>query len=209
MEKLFNMRRSKAETTETIRKLIEIARTHFTEYGYANTVLESIVHEAKLTRGAVYHHFRSKKELFRAVLEDVQREVAKRVEAEASTSEDPWQQLYLGCRAFIMAAVEESNRRIMLVDGPAVLGWETWREMDQNHSMRLLREQLAIMQKQGHFRMIPLDVLTHFISGGLNEAALWLANESAQPKALDETMEVLSVFLEGFKQNTIHSPGAT
>ncbi|WP_243014531.1 TetR family transcriptional regulator, partial [Brevibacillus borstelensis] len=55
------MRRSKAETTETIRKLIEIARTHFTEYGYANTVLESIVHEAKLTRGAVYHHFRSKK----------------------------------------------------------------------------------------------------------------------------------------------------
>lgn len=79
-------------------------------------------------------------------------------------------------------------------------------EMDQNHSMRLLREQLAIMQKQGHFRMIPLDVLTHFISGGLNEAALWLANESAQPKALDETMEVLSVFLEGFKQNTIHSP---
>lgn len=189
------MRRSKAETTETIRKLIEIARTHFTEYGYANTVLESIVHEAKLTRGAVYHHFRSKKELFRAVLEDVQREVAKRVEAEASTSEDPWQQLYLGCRAFIMAAVEESNRRIMLVDGPAVLGWETWREMDQNHSMRLLREQLAIMQKQGHFRMIPLDVLTHFISGGLNEAALWLANESAQPKALDETMEVLCCFL--------------
>ncbi|MBW5446155.1 TetR family transcriptional regulator [Cohnella sp. CFH 77786] len=205
------MRRSKAETTETIRKLIEVARTHFTVYGYAKAVLESIVHEANLTRGAVYHHFRNKKELFRVVLEDVQREVAERVEREASTSEDSWQQLFLGCRAFIMAAVEERNKRIMLIDGPAILGWETWREMDKNHSMRLLREQLGIMQKQGHLRMIPLDALTHFISGGLNETALWLANESLKPSALDETTEVIRAFLEGFKESTgpgVHGPTA-
>ncbi|MFC5404828.1 TetR/AcrR family transcriptional regulator [Cohnella soli] len=193
------MRRSKADTTETIRKLIEIARVHFTEHGYANAALESIVHEAQLTRGAVYHHFRSKKELFRAVLEDVQREVAERVEGDAATSEDPWQQLYLGCRGFILAAVEESNRRIMLIDGPAILGWETWREMDKSHSMRLLRGQLEMMQEQGNIRMLPLDALTHFISGGLNETALWLANESAKPEALDETMKVLDAFLEGFR----------
>ncbi len=194
------MRRSKAATAETIRKLVEIARTHFTDYGYADAALESIVHEANLTRGAVYHHFRSKKDLFRIVLEDVQREVAERLEQEASTSEDVWEQLYLGCRAFIMAAVEERNRRIMLIDGPAILGWEVWREMDKNHSMRLLRGQLEIMQEQGHFRRVPLDAMTHFISGGLNETALWLANESQQPNALDETMNVLAVFLGGLKQ---------
>ncbi|QTH42973.1 TetR/AcrR family transcriptional regulator [Cohnella sp. LGH] len=194
------MRRSKAATAETIRKLVEIARTHFTDYGYADAALESIVHEANLTRGAVYHHFRSKKDLFRIVLEDVQREVAERLEQEASTSEDVWEQLYLGCRAFIMAAVEERNRRIMLIDGPAILGWEVWREMDKNHSMRLLRGQLEIMQEQGHFRRVPLDAMTHFISGGLNETALWLANESQQPNALDETMKVLAVFLGGLKQ---------
>jgi len=194
------MRRSKAATAETIRKLVEIARTHFTDYGYADAALESIVHEANLTRGAVYHHFRSKKDLFRIVLEDVQREVAERLEQEASTSEDVWEQLYLGCRAFIKAAVEERNRRIMLIDGPAILGWEVWREMDKNHSMRLLRGQLEIMQEQGHFRRVPLDAMTHFISGGLNETALWLANESLQPNALDETMKVLAVFLGGLKQ---------
>ncbi len=194
------MRRSKAATAETIRKLVEIARTHFTDYGYADAALESIVHEANLTRGAVYHHFRSKKDLFRIVLEDVQREVAEKLEQEASTSEDVWEQLYLGCRAFIMAAVEERNRRIMLIDGPAILGWEVWREMDKNHSMRLLRGQLEIMQEQGHFRRVPLDAMTHFISGGLNETALWLANESQQPNALDETMKVLAVFLGGLKQ---------
>ena len=202
------MRKSKAETTETIRKLIDIARNHFNANGYADAALESIVHEANLTRGAVYHHFRSKKELFRIVLEDVQREVAEKVELEASTSEDVWQQLYLGCRAFIMAAVEEQTRRIMLIDGPAILGWDVWREMDKNHSMRLLREQLRSMQSLGYFPMAPLDPLTHFISGGLNEIALWLANESSRPNARDETMKVLTVFMEGFKQNTIHSSNA-
>lgn len=196
------MRKSKAETTETIRKLIDIARIHFTEYGYVNAALESIVHEANLTRGAVYHHFRSKMDLFRSVLEDVQREIAERVEQEASKHEDSWQQLYFGCRAFMIAAVEERNRRIMLIDGPAILGWETWREMDKNHSMRLLRAQLDTMQKQGDFQVIPLDALTHFISGGLNEMALWLATPSAQPKTLDETMQVLTAFLDGFKPNT-------
>jgi len=193
------MRRTKAGTTETIRKLIDIARTHFTEYGYANAALEAIVEEAKLTRGAVYHHFRGKKDLFRVVLEDVQREVAERVEREASESEDPWRQLYLGCRAFIMAAVEDRNRRIMLIDGPAILGWETWREMDRRHSMRLLREQLELMREQGHIRRLPLDALTHFISGALNELTLWLANESDQADKLEEAMKVLAAFLEGFK----------
>lgn len=179
--------------------MIAIARTHFTEHGYANAALEAMVEEAGLTRGAVYHHFRSKKQLFRMVLEDVQREVADRVEREASASEDPWQQLYLGCRAFIMAAVENRNRRIMLIDGPAILGWETWREMDRQHSMRLLREQLNIMQEQGQIRRLPLDALTYFISGALNELTLWLANESAHRDKLEEAMEVLAAFLEGFK----------
>lgn len=194
------MRRNKAETEETIRKLIEVARAHFTEHGYANTALETIVQEVKLTRGAVYHHFRSKKELFRAVLDDVQLEVATRLEREASTSEDVWQQLYLGCRAFVMAAVEERNRRIMLIDGPSILGWEEWRGMDQKHSMRLLRDQLGLMQEQGFFRSIPLDALTYFISGGLNETALWLANEPDRPDALDECMKVLSNILDGLKR---------
>lgn len=195
------MRRGKEETTETIHQLVDIARTHFTEYGYADTALESIVQAANLTRGALYHHFRNKKELFRSVLEGVQREVADKVEQAASTSEDVWQQLYLGCRAFVMAAVEERNKRIMLVDGPAILGWEEWRAMDQRHSMRLLRAQLQTMQEQGCFRQAPLEVTTYFISGGLNEMALWLARESLNEHALDEAMNALSTFLEGFKQS--------
>ncbi|PYI56124.1 TetR/AcrR family transcriptional regulator [Paenibacillus flagellatus] len=194
------MRRNKAETDETIRRLIRIAREHFTEHGYTNTALESVVQEANMTRGAVYHHFRSKKELFRAVLEAVQQEAAERVERDASRSEDVWQQLYLGCRAFVLAAVEPRSKRIMLIDGPAVLGWDVWRAIDANHSMRLLRGQLETMREQGCFGDVPIDALTHFISGALNETSLWLAHESVRPEALEDTMKVIALFLEGFRR---------
>ncbi|MGN7454426.1 TetR/AcrR family transcriptional regulator [Paenibacillus pasadenensis] len=196
------MKRSKEEAAETIRKLMEVARSHFAEHGYAEAALESIVQEAGLTRGAVYHHFRSKKDLFRAVLADVQQDVAERVESEAATSEEMGEQLYLGCRAFILAAIEDRNRRILLIDGPAIVGWEAWREMDRHHSMRLLREQLGLMQEHGYVRPMPLDALVHFISGGLNETALWLAGASVEPDAQEETMKMLAFLLDGLKKQS-------
>ncbi|MBW7457452.1 TetR family transcriptional regulator, partial [Paenibacillus sepulcri] len=110
------MRRNKKDTDETIHKLQEVARHHFTRHGYAESSLEEIAKDAEVTRGAVYHHFGSKKGLFRVVLELVQREVAQRLEEEASLSDDLWEQLYLGCRAFVTVATEPENRRIMLID---------------------------------------------------------------------------------------------
>ena len=73
-----------------------------------------------------------------AILDLVQKEIAERVETEAGKSSDPWEQLLLGCLAFVSAAVENQNRRILLIDGPSVVGWEAWRKMDEQHSMRLL-----------------------------------------------------------------------
>lgn len=193
------MKRSKEESYETINQLKKIARKHFTEHGYASTVLDEIVKEANLTRGAVYHHFGSKKGLFLAVLESIQREVADKVESEAAQSEDVWDQLILGCRAFVTAALEEKNKRIMLIDGPAVLGWETWRGMDKQGSMQLLHEQLQMMQNQGYFESISIDAVTHILSGALNESALWIAQKPNVAESVEETMKVLSMLLERFK----------
>lgn len=193
------MKRSKEESYETISQLKEIARKHFTEHGYAATVLDEIVKEAKLTRGAVYHHFGSKKGLFLAVLESVQKEVAEMVEYEAAKSDDIWDQLILGCHAFVTAAVEEKNKRIMLIDGPAVLGWETWRSMDEQGSMRHLHEQLQLMQEQGYFESISIDSLTHILSGALNESALWIAQRMNVRESVEETMKIIILMLERFK----------
>jgi AcrR family transcriptional regulator len=160
--------------------------------------MEEMVAEANLTRGALYHHFGSKKGLFQAVLESVQAEIGERVEAEAIQSDDAWEQLIAGCRAFVAAAVEPRNRRILLVDGPAVLGWEAWRRMDEENSMRHLREQLGLMQRQGVLKPVPLDAMTHFLSGALNESVLWIAQNEDDARSLEETMIVISHFMEGF-----------
>lgn len=194
------MKRNKEDTNATIQKLIAVAREHFTVKGFAEASLEDIANEAELTRGAVYHHFGSKKQLFAVVLEAVQSEVAQRIETEAAGSEDLWEQLLLGCRAFVSAAVEIPNKRIMLIDGPAVLGWEQWRMMDERNSMRLLHGQLQLMQEQGYFRDVSIDALTHTLSGALNESALWIAQTSHSERSLDETMTVISLLLNGFKQ---------
>ncbi|UHA73532.1 TetR/AcrR family transcriptional regulator [Paenibacillus sp. 481] len=193
------MKRNKEDTNETIRKLIEVARMYFTERGYADTALEDIVNETQLTRGALYHHFGNKKGLFQVVLESVQKEVAERVESEAAQSEDMWEQLFFGCRAFVAAAVEPHNKRIMLIDGPAVLGWEEWRKMDEQHSMQLMRSQLQLMQLQGCFAGVSIDALTHFLSGALNESALWIAQMPNSEQSLAESMGVISLLLERFK----------
>lgn len=193
------MKRNKEDANETIAALAAAARKHFTEFGYAASSLEEIAAEAKVTRGALYHHFGNKKGLFQAVLESIQEEIGQRVETEAALSDDAWEQLVLGCRAFVTAAVEPQIRRILLIDGPAVLGQEAWRRMDEANSMRHLREQLELMQQQGYLKPVPLDALTHFLSGALNESALWIAQNSDVDQSLEETMSVISLFLRGFQ----------
>ncbi|MGE7824379.1 TetR/AcrR family transcriptional regulator [Paenibacillus sp. NPDC093718] len=193
------MRRTKSEANETIQLLLKVARTHFTEKGYANAALEEIADEAKVTRGALYHHFKNKQGLFLAVLELVQTEIGQRVEAEADSSEDPWEQLLYGCRAFIATVVEPQNKRIMLIDGPSVVGWESWREMDEQNSMSHLREQLAFMQNQGMMKTVPVDAMTHALSGALNECSLWVAQMPETDKGIEKTMDVIAGMLQGFR----------
>lgn len=194
------VKKNKVETEVTIRKLLEVARRHFTEQGYADATLEEIVSEASLTRGALYHHFGNKKGLFHVVVEAVQQEIAERIETEAAKSNDVWEQLLLGCRAFVVAAVKPESKRILLLDGPAVLGWETWRLMDEQNSMRLLRSQLQFMKQQGELKQISIEAMTHLLSGALNEAALWIAQAPDDNQALEETMEAISYLLQGLKR---------
>ncbi|MFF2888744.1 TetR family transcriptional regulator [Paenibacillus sp. NPDC057967] len=194
------MRRTKEDANETLQRLIGVAKRHFAEHGYAGAALEAIAAEAEVTRGALYHHFRNKHGLFHSVLESVQHEVGERVEQEASRSNDLREQLLLGCRAFLTAAVEPANKRIMLIDGPSVLGWDTWRMLDEQNSMSHLREQLTLMQVQGMFAEASIDALASFISGGLNESALRMAELPDTSAAMEQTMKLLSYLVGAWDQ---------
>ncbi|MFC5816871.1 TetR/AcrR family transcriptional regulator [Nonomuraea harbinensis] len=197
------MTRTRAEQREeTRRTLVAVGRRLFAGRGYAAVGLAEIVREAGVTKGALYHHFDGKAALFRAVLEEVQQEVGARVAAEADAEPDPWDQLKAGCAAFVRAAAHPDVQRIMLIDGPAVLGWNEWRAMDEAASARHLAEALTALAGSGTITARPVAPLTRLLSGAMNEAVLWLAQSEAGPGDLDDTLAALSGLLEGLRVRT-------
>ncbi|MFG1943487.1 TetR/AcrR family transcriptional regulator [Nonomuraea sp. NPDC048826] len=194
---------TRAEQREATRRaLVAAGRRLFAGEGYAAVGLAEIVREAGVTKGALYHHFDGKAALFRAVLEEAQREVADQVAAEADAAGDPWEQLKAGCAAFVRAAAGPGVRRIMLIDGPAVLGWAEWRAIDEAASARHLGEALAALAENGEIAAGPVAPLTHLLSGAMNEAVLWLARPESEPGDLDDTLAALSRMLDGLRVRT-------
>ncbi|NYH50655.1 MULTISPECIES: TetR/AcrR family transcriptional regulator [Nocardiopsis] len=179
----------------TRRVLLREARRLFAEHGYGGVGLARIVADSAVTKGALYHHFEGKPDLFRAVLEEVQAEVADAVARAADAHQDPWERLTTGCRAFLTASTAPDVRRIMLMDGPAVLGWSTWRALDEAASARHLTEALTDLVRAGVLRPQPIAPLAHLLSGAMNEAALWLA-EADGPADLEDVWAALSRMLE-------------
>ncbi len=185
----------------TTAHLIEIAREVFTKDGYANASTEEIVHRAGVTRGALYHHFGSKEGLFQAVLAHVQQQVGPRIETVTAEYEDVWEQLVVGSVAFLEVSLDPQVQRIMLIDAPSVLGWSLWRELDAQYSMKSLREALSELIDQGVLAPLPLDALTHLLSGAMNEAALWIAQSSDPQNALADATQALKHLLTSIRQN--------
>jgi AcrR family transcriptional regulator len=196
---------SKAEQRlATLVAILEEARRQFARDGYAAVSLAGIVEALGLTKGAFYHHFSSKAELFHAIVKQVQAQVAARVVAAAGAQPDSWTQLLAGCEAFLRASADPEVQRIMLVDGPAVLGWDQWRALDDASSGRYLREALQAVIDDGVMAPHPVAPLAHLLSGAMNEAALWLAR-SDDPRDLDDTVATLLTLLEALR---VRSSGA-
>lgn len=193
--------RSKAEQrARTRRALTAEGRRLFARSGYGAVALTEITQGAGVTKGALYHHFGSKAGLFRAVVEQVQHGVADRVAAAAESVDDPWEQLVLGCRAFLTASADPDVQQIMLIDAPAVLGWHEWRTMDEAASARHLAEALTTLIDNGIIARQPVAPLAHLLSGAMNEAALWLAR-STGPHDLADTAAALDRLLESLRRS--------
>jgi AcrR family transcriptional regulator len=170
-------RRTQVErSAATRRALLDAARVLFAERGFAGAGQEEIVARAGVTRGALSHHFGTKRDLFRAVLEDVQKEVAQRIAHAAMAGRDPAEALRLGCMAFLDAAMDRAVGRIVLLDAPAVLGWQAWREIDAAHGLGLVTEALEHVMDAGLVTRQPVQPLAHLLLAALNEAAMLVAN---------------------------------
>lgn len=192
-------RRSRQESEETAARVRRTAGRLFAERGYAGVGLEEVAAAAAVTRGAVYHHYAGKRGLFEAVVADVQAAVAEAVERAASAADGPWAGLEAGCRAFLAAGVDPGTRRVMLLDAPAVLGWDTWRRQDSAGSGRLLDDVLAALDAGGALAAPSVPAASALLSGAMNEAALWIAAADDPAAASDEAWAVLEVMLDALR----------
>ncbi len=159
---------------DTRQALVDAARRLFTDQGYAATGTEEIVAAARVTRGALYHHFHDKTDLFRAVMEQIAGEVAEHlIDAELSrpaasspeqSTADTWDEIRDGLRAFLdLCVVTDDFQRIVLVEGPAVLGHEAWDELVARHGSNLLAEWLSRAVEQGRIAPLPIQPLTRLL----------------------------------------------
>jgi len=190
-----NVKRTKhAERSEATRAaLMAAARPLFAERGYAAVGTEEIVRAAGVTRGALYHQFADKRELFAAVFEQVEADVTQRTAraAVASGASDPLAVLRVGAVGWLEACSEPEVQRIVLLDGPAVLGWAAWREIGMRHALGLIENELQAAVDAGSLRPQPVAALAHVLMGALDEAALYVTRADDRKVALAESEAVI------------------
>jgi AcrR family transcriptional regulator len=193
-------RRTQAQRSESTRaSLIAAGRRLFAEQGYANVGTEELVREAGVTRGALYHHFDGKQALFEAVYEQIERELAERIAAGAlaAGATSPLEAMWVGAEMFLTACTEPEAQRIVLLDGPAVLGWDRWREIAAEHGLGLIEASVQAAIDDGALPSQPVRPLSHVLMGALDEAAMLIAR-AEDPEAMRvEVGETLKNLLDG------------
>jgi AcrR family transcriptional regulator len=190
----------KAQQSQATRgALVSEGRRLFAGRGYAGVGTEEIVRTAGVTRGALYHHFDGKEDLFRAVYEDLERELVERVAEAAAVAGDPLEALHAGLEAFLDACEDPAVQRIALIDAPSVLGWEQWREIGFKYGLGLLQGALEAAMDAGLVERRPARPLAHLLIGALDEGALLVARADDEGQTRREVGDALSRHLDALR----------
>jgi AcrR family transcriptional regulator len=189
------LNRNVARGEATRGQLIGIATHMFAERGYEDTSIEAVLREAGVSRGSLYHHFASKEALFEAVAEEVETSVGEQTVAAASGSAGPVEALRAGFVAWIRLAGDPVVRRILLIDGPSVLGWERWRAMEEHHALGLIRAVLQIIADEGKVRPELVGTLSHVLLASVNEVALLVARSDDKEAAMQAGADAIDELL--------------
>jgi AcrR family transcriptional regulator len=187
------------QAAATRAELLRVARELFAARGYADVGTEEIVRAAHVTRGALYHHFADKRDLFRAVHEQIADELLATIVARTSGSADAWEALTSGVRAFLDACTDPAVIRISHLDAPAVLGWTEWREIDAQHWLGLVTAGLREAMDAGLLRRQEVRPLAHMLLGAMVEASMLIASAEDPAAARREVEAPLLALLEGLR----------
>jgi AcrR family transcriptional regulator len=190
--------RTQAERSAATRAaLLASARALFAQDGFAGAAREDIVAAAGVTRGAMYHHFASKEDLFAAVVEQVEEEVVAMVATAAMTVDDPIEQLRLGCQAYLNAALDPGMRRICLLDAPAVLAPDRRQAINDRYGLGLVREALAHAAADGRIALAQVEPLAPMLLAALLALASHVAHQPDPATAREAVRDTIDALIAG------------
>jgi len=168
--------------------LVAVATELFGRRGYEGTSIEAVLEAAGVSRGSLYHHFASKEALFEAAMQAVETRVGEATLASMEGTTDAESSLRAGCLAWIRLARDPVVQRIILVDAPSVLGWQRWREIEEEHALGGLKAVMGLAALEGRIPRELVDVFAHTILVTMNEIALMIVR-SDDPDATQRTAE--------------------
>jgi AcrR family transcriptional regulator len=188
-------RRTQQERTEaTTGQLVAAARELFAREGYAGTSLEAIVAECGVTKGALYHHFAGKREIFEAVYRAEEQRICEALARAAARRSDPVEAMHAGARGFLEVCLDPGVQRITLLDAPGVLGWERMREIEWEFGLALIKQALVATMDAGRMRKRDPEALAYLIFGALCEGAMFVAraaDQSAAKRSFERELKAL------------------
>jgi AcrR family transcriptional regulator len=183
-----------AQGEETQRVLRRQARKLFAQKGYSGANTNELVERAKVTKGALYHHFTNKRELYQAVVEDMEQELVERIEA-AGGAREPWERLSAMCHAYLEACVDPALPRMLVLEAPVVLGWKTWCNLEQKYEVaafaRCLKEAGGLHE--------PAETLAQVVLGALTTGARVIATSDDPKAARAEVQKSIDRLIAGLR----------
>jgi AcrR family transcriptional regulator len=186
----------RAATTEAI---LTAARRLFGTQGFAATTMDDIADGARVAKGAVYHHFRTKEAVFEAVFDQVSRDLVGEIDRAARTEKDVLAAMVAGTQHYFAATAKGPTGQIILRDGPAVLGWERWREIDAQHFGGKMPRALAAAMDAGLIARQPIEPLARLLLGAVTEAAVACAGRLDIAKAGAEYARAFKSLIEALR----------
>ena len=191
-------KRTQADRSAATRDaLVAAARPLFAEHGFGAVSTDQIARAAGVTRGALYHQFAGKEDLFAAVFEQVEAEIAARLATRLTAGSDPVAVLHDGIDGWLQICAEPEISRIVLIDAPAALGWERWREIGQRYGLGLVELAIQGLLDAGLLADQPVRPLAHVLVGALEEAALYAARADDPVLATAEVRTSLIGIVDG------------
>jgi AcrR family transcriptional regulator len=169
----------------------------FARNGYQATSLEAVARRCGVTKGAFYHHFNDKAELFAAVYEEEERKLCEALTAAYFQKNDPWSGFAAGSKAFLEASLDPGVQRITLIDAPSALGFARMREIQGRYTLALMKTGIRQAMAAGQIRKREVDPLANVLFGGMCQAVTYVLESDDQPAALKKINRELNAVVDG------------